>query len=89
MAIRVTPEQLDAMANQLKNLAMQASSLANAVNTAITTGTGAWEGSAQKDFVDKFNEIKPTLEQKLPELLTEMASSASSRAEAYRQADKA
>ncbi len=89
MAIRVTPEQLDAMANQLKSLSMQASSLASAVNNAIVSGTGAWEGSAQKDFVDKFNEIKPTLTQKLPELLGEMANSASSRAEAYRQADKA
>lgn len=88
MAIRVTPDQLDSMASKLESLAGQASSLAAAVNSAIAAGTDAWEGEAQRDYVARFKEIEPTLKQKLPELLANMASSARKRANAYRDADR-
>lgn len=88
MAIRVTPEELEAMASKLEMQAQQAISLANSINSTITSGTGAWEGAAQKDFLQRFNEIKPTLTQKLPELIDAMAKSARARAKGYRDADQ-
>ena len=88
MAIRVTPDQLESMASKLEGLAGQASSLASAVNAAISAGTDAWEGDAQRDYVARFKEIEPTLKQKLPELLSNMASNARKRANAYREADR-
>lgn len=89
MAIRVTPEELEAMAAKLEQQVQQAVALANAINSAIASGTGAWEGDAQKAYMQRFNEIKPTLTRDLPELITNMATSARKRAEAYRAADRA
>lgn len=89
MSIRVTPEELDSMASKLEGLAGQATSLAASVKAAIDAGTGAWEGNAQREYVASYKEIEPTLKQKLPELLSGMAKNARSRANAYREADKA
>ena len=88
MAIRVTPEELEAMAAKLEQQAQQALALASAISSAIASGTGAWEGAAQKDYMLRFNEIKPTLTKDLPELITNMATSARKRAQAYRDADR-
>lgn len=88
MAIKVTPEELEAMAASLEKQAAQAIALANTISKAIQDGTAAWEGAAQKDYVARFEQIKPTLVRELPELITSMASNARKRAEAYRAADK-
>lgn len=89
MTIRVTPEELEAMAAKLEQQAQQAVALANAINSAIASGTAAWEGKAQKDYMQRFETIKPTLTKDLPELITSMAKSARARAEAYRKVDNA
>lgn len=89
MTIRVTPEALEAMATKLEQQAQQAIALATAINNAINSGTAGWEGSAQKDYMLRFNEIKPTLTKDLPELITSMATSARKRAKAYRDVDNA
>lgn len=88
MAIRVTPAELYAMANQLKSLAAQSVSLASQISAAIANGTAAWEGAAQQDFTARFDQIKPTLTKDLPELINAMATSASQRAQRYEEADR-
>ena len=88
MAIKVTPEELEAMASSLQGQANQALALADAISKAIDMGTAAWEGNAQKDYVARFEQIKPVLTQELPDLINSMASNAVKRAAAYREADK-
>lgn len=87
MAIKVTPEELEAMAGKLKGYAGEATSLASNINTAVTAALSAWEGNAQKEYADRFAEIYPILSTKLPQLINDMASSAEKRAAAYRAAD--
>lgn len=88
MAIKVTPDELEAMAKQLTNFANQAKTMADSISKAIQAGTAAWEGDAAKDYAARFNEIKPVLTTQLPELITAMSKDAKTRAQRYRDADK-
>ena len=87
MAIKVTPEELEAMAEDLKKYAGQSTSLASSINRTVTAALNAWEGNAQKDFAERFNEIFPILNKNLPDLINEMARDAEQRAKRYREAD--
>lgn len=88
MAIRVTPEELRAMAKKLKNYAQQASKMASDIKNAINAGTAAWEGNSKDKYEQSFREIEPTLTKSLPELLDSMSSSAEARAKAFEEADR-
>lgn len=87
MAIKVTPEELEQMASQLEGFASQVDSLAGQLDSAVMNALNAWEGNAQKQYADRYNEFKPVLNQKLPTFIRDMASDAKRRAEGYRQAD--
>ena len=87
MALKVTPEELEAMAGKLKGFAGESTSLANKINSAVTAALNAWEGKAQKDYADRFAEIYPILSQQLPQLINDMAADAEQRAARYREAD--
>lgn len=88
MAIRVTPEELRAMAKKLKGYAQQASKMATDIKNAINTGTAAWEGNSKDKYEQSFREIELTLTKSLPELLTSMASSAEATAKRFEDADR-
>lgn len=87
MAIRVTPDDLESMASKLQGFANETLSLANNINSAVQQALSAWEGNAQKQYAQRFEEIYPTLSQSLPQLINDMATDAQNRAAAYRQAD--
>lgn len=87
MAIRVTPEELEAMASKLKGYAGESTSLASNINSAVTAALSAWEGNAQKNYADRFAEIYPILSTQLPQLINDMAADAEQRAARYREAD--
>lgn len=87
MAIKVTPEELEAMAGKLKGYAGESISLASNINSAVTAALSAWEGNAQKNYADRFAQIYPILSTQLPQLINDMASDAVQRAARYRDAD--
>lgn len=87
MAIKVTPEELEAMAGKLKGFAGESTSLASKINSAVTAALDAWEGNAQKNYADRFAEIYPILSTQLPQLINDMAADAEQRAARYREAD--
>ena len=87
MAIKVTPEELEAMAGKLKGFAGESASLASNINSAVTAALSAWEGNAQKNYADRFAEIYPIISTQLPRLINEMAADAEKRAARYREAD--
>lgn len=87
MAIKVTPDELEAMASKLEGFAGQASTLASSLDAAVNNALNAWEGNAQKDYAARYAEIKPILTTQLPQLIRDMAADAKLRAAKYRQAD--
>ena len=87
MAIKVTPEELEAMAGKLKGFAGESTSLASNINSAVTAALSAWEGNAQKNYADRFAEIYPIISTQLPQLINDMAADAEQRAARYREAD--
>ena len=87
MAIKVTPEELEAMAGKLRGFAGESTSLASNINSAVTAALSAWEGNAQKNYADRFAEIYPILSTQLPQLINDMAADAEQRAARYREAD--
>ena len=87
MAIKVTPEELEAMAGKLKGFAGESTSLASNINSAVTAALNAWEGNAQKNYADRFAEIYPIISTQLPQLINDMAADAEQRAARYREAD--
>ncbi len=87
MAIRVTPDELEAMAGKLKGFAGESTSLASNINNAVTAALSAWEGNAQKNYADRFAEIYPIISTQLPQLINDMAADAEQRAARYREAD--
>ncbi len=87
MAIKVTPEELEAMAGKLKGFAGESTSLASNINSAVTAALSAWEGNAQKNYAERFAEIYPILSTQLPQLINDMAADAEQRAARYREAD--
>ena len=87
MAIKVTPEELETMAGKLKGFAGETTTLASNITNAVTAALDAWEGKAQKEYADRFAEIRPILNEKLPKLINEMAADAEQRAARYREAD--
>ena len=87
MAIKVTPDELEAMAGKLKGFAGESTSLASKINSAVTAALSAWEGNAQKNYADRYAEIYPVLSTQLPQLINDMAPDAEQRAARYREAD--
>jgi len=87
MAIKVTPDELEAMASKLEAFAGQANTLATGLDSAVTNALNAWEGNAQKNYAARYAEIKPILSTQLPQLIRDMAADAKQRAARYRQAD--
>ena len=87
MAIKVTPEELEAMAGQLKGFAGESTALAGKINSAVTAALNAWEGNAQKNYAERFAEIYPIISTNLPQLINDMALDAEQRAARYRDAD--
>ena len=87
MAIKVTPEELEAMAGKLRGFAGESTSLASNISSAVTAALSAWEGNAQKNYADRFAEIYPILSTQLPQLINDMAADAEQRAARYREAD--
>ncbi|MBR4459060.1 MAG: WXG100 family type VII secretion target [Clostridia bacterium] len=87
MAIRVTPDELEAMASKLEGYAGQTTTLASELNSTVTGALSAWEGNAQKQYADRFAEFYPILSTQLPQLIRDMAADAKQRAARYREAD--
>lgn len=87
--IRLSPDELDSFATKLRKNSSQAQELAKSIASNIKGCADSWEGNKQKEFVSKFDAIRPTLDKSLPELIEDMAKSLNTIAENFRNADKA
>ena len=87
MSIKVTPEELDAMAGKLEGFAGQTTTLATNIKNAVDSALAAWEGNAQRQYAERFESIYPVISAQLPQLINDMATDARTRAEKYRAAD--
>ena len=88
MAIALSPDELRDLASQLKQNAADVIALANTISSNIDTGTSAWEGEAKKKYVSDFEEMKPTLTTKLPDLIDQMAASLENTATQFEDMDR-
>lgn len=89
MAIKMEPGELQDLAAKLRSNAEEAISLASTIGSNIATGTAAWEGEAASDYAASFEEIKPTLTEKLPTLIQEMAERLDKTAQKFIEMDQA
>ena len=88
MAIKVTPEELEAMAGKLSTLATEASALASKVEQAIAAGVANWEGNSATKYQEEYAKIKPVLATNLPQMLNDFANEAKTRATNFINSDK-
>ena len=89
MAIRLTPEELRSFASKLEGNSSEAVNLANQISQNINVCADSWEGNQKNKFVGEFEEIKPTLEKKLPALIKDMADTLKVIADNFERADNA
>ena len=88
-SIRLSPDELDSYASKLRSNASEAINLASAISNNINGCADGWEGNKRDQFVAQFEEIKPTLTDKLPRLIEDMAKALNDIANNFRAADQA
>ena len=86
--IRLSPDELDSYAGKLRQNASEAVNLASSIGGNINACADGWEGNKRDQFVSQFEEIKPTLTDKLPRLIEEMAKALNDIANNFRAADQ-
>ena len=86
--IRLSPDELDQYASKLRNNANEAIGLAKTIGANINACAEGWEGNKREQFVAQFEEIKPTLTDKLPRLIEEMAQALNNIANNFRAVDQ-
>ena len=74
MAIRVTPEELRALAKDFDTSASDIVSFAQTLSNKFSAGTANFEGNTAARFAQAFNDLIPSMNTKLPQLFADMAS---------------
>jgi len=87
MAIRMSPDELEGLAGKLASAAADSQNLASTVEGLINNAASNWEGAAKERYIRDFEEIKPVLQQKLPETLQTLSDNMKTMAREFRDLD--
>ncbi len=87
MAIKMSPDELESLAGSLASAAIDSQNLAATVERLINNATSNWEGAARERYARDFEEIKPVLQQKLPDTLQTLSDNMKTMAREFRDLD--
>lgn len=87
MAIKMSPDELESLAGSLSTQASESETLASTVESLINTAVSNWEGAARDRYLNDFEEIKPVLQQKLPDTLRTLSENMKTMASEFRDLD--
>ena len=87
--IRLTPDELRNYAKKLRKNREESIALANSISRNINECANSWSGNQRDKYVAQFEDIKPTLSNKLPSLIQEMAVALDAIAQNFENADNA
>lgn len=88
MAIAITPQELRELAASLNRNAGEVRTLATTLNQNVVSKTEGWTGLSKDSYIRDFNEIYPTISQKLPALLEAMAKDVLTTANKFEELDR-
>ena len=86
--IRITPEELRALANTLNGNARDVRNLASTIKNNVEGRTAGWEGKSKTRYINDFTQLYPTLSQKLPALLEALAKDLNQTAQNFEDVDQ-
>ena len=87
--IRITPEELRTAAQFLEQRLETINTEVASLHSKIDEVTGNWEGSAQSQFIDTFeNDMYPILRDTLPQVIEGISGQLNGAADALEQADE-
>ncbi len=87
MAIKMSPDELEGLAGRLASASADSLALASQVESLINNALSNWEGSARERYSRDFEDIKPVLQQKLPNTLQQMSDNLKTMAIEFRELD--
>lgn len=85
--LRVTPEELMELANQIAQNAEDLNGLATSLDKKVEDVTDSWKGMSSNAYYNKYVEMQEALH-KFPEVVQGIASSAQGAATVYDQTDE-
>lgn len=85
--IRMTPSELRTAAKTLEERKEEILSAVQAIATTVDNTTANWEGAAQSQFVQNFEEMLPMLKETFPEIIAGIAAMMTGAADTIEQAD--
>ena len=83
----MSPDELESLAGSLSTQASESETLASTVESLINTAVSNWEGAARDRYLNDFEEIKPVLQQKLPDTLRTLSENMKTMASEFRDLD--
>ena len=86
--IRVNPDELRNVASQLESGASELTGLLDRLIAQVNNLNGQWEGMAQVQYNDRFQQEVPQMKTKTDEILTNLAQMLRKAAEVLEQADQ-
>ena len=86
--IRMTPSELRSAATTLENRKEEILSAVEAIASTVENTAANWEGAAQSQFVQNFDDMLPTLKETFPDIIAGIASMMTGAADAIEQADQ-
>lgn len=87
--IRITPEELRSASTFLMERLNAINSEVNSLKGKIDEVSGNWEGSAQSQFIESFeNDMYPIMRDTLPQVITGISEQLKGAANAIEQADQ-
>ncbi len=87
MQIRMTPETMRQRAGETDTQAQNMQDLISKMDSLLNTFKGEWEGDAMRGYEDRYNKIKPVLNN-ARELLVEIATNLRATAQIVEETDQ-
>ncbi len=86
--IRMTPEELRGAASTLKDKRELILEAVGVIESTVNSTTANWEGAAQSQFVQNFEEMLPMLKESFPQIIEGIESMMTGAADTIERADE-